>query len=228
MNHCDTPLQQHQAVLFELLQAFDAVCRKHNIPYMLFAGSALGAVRHGGFIPWDDDLDVVMLRPEYERFLAVAERELDLEKYFLQKEFSRHWPMFFSKLRKNNTTCLERYYPRDPLAHQGVYIDIFPCDNLAEGSLMRKLQFLASKLVIAKSLDRRGYLTDSLLKKAFMGLCRFLPLEPVKRFVQQQGKDETELTEWVRRFCKRKWNSEFSREMSRSCTEMVKDWCTQK
>lgn len=49
-----------------------------------------------------------------------------------------------------------------------------------------------------------------------------------RMLMQQQGKDETELTEWVRRFCKRKWNSEFSREMSRSCTEMVKDWCTQK
>lgn len=171
----ETQLLRHQAVLYELLQAFDAVCRKHNIPYMLFAGSALGAVRHGGFIPWDDDLDVVMLRPEYERFLAVAEKELDAENYFLQKEFSEHWPMFFSKLRKNNTACLERYIPRDSETHQGVYMDIFPCDNLAEGNLPRKMQFYASKVVIAKSLDRRGYLTDSRAKKLFMAVCRLAP-----------------------------------------------------
>lgn len=159
--------EKHQAVLYEILQEFDEVCRKHNISYMLFAGSALGAVRHGGFIPWDDDLDVVMFRPEYERFLAVAAQELDREKYYVQKEFLDHWPMFFSKLRKNNTACLERYIPRDPQMHQGVYLDIFPCDNLADGKFMRKLQFYCSKAVIAKSLDRRGYLTDS-LKKSFL------------------------------------------------------------
>lgn len=167
--------EKHQAVLYEILQEFDEVCRKHNISYMLFAGSALGAVRHGGFIPWDDDLDVVMLRPEYERFLAVAAQELDREKYYVQKEFLDHWPMFFSKLRKNNTACLERYIPRDPQMHQGVYLDIFPCDNLADGKFMRKLQFYCSKVVIAKSLDRRGYLTDSLKKKLFMAFCRLLP-----------------------------------------------------
>ena len=187
----DTQLQQHQEVLYELLQAFDAVCRKHQIKYMLFAGSALGAVRHGGFIPWDDDLDVVMLRPEYERFLTVAAQELDSEKYFLQKEFSEHWPMFFSKLRKNGTTCLERYHPKDPLIHQGVYIDIFPCDNLAEGKITRRLQFFASKVVITKALDRRGYLTDSLIKKCFILLCRCLPQAPFRRFAQQRGKSDT-------------------------------------
>lgn len=179
MNNCtESLLGKHQKVLYELLEVFDAVCRKHGISYMLFAGSALGAVRHQGFIPWDDDLDVVMLRREYERFLAVAQEELDGEKYFLQREFSRHWPMFFSKLRKNNTTCLERYIPRDPELHQGVYIDIFPCDDLADGKLMRKLQFYASKVVIAKSLDRRGYLTDSWKKKLFMAACRLLPRKP--------------------------------------------------
>ena len=149
--HSKATLPQHQQALYELLQALDSVCKKHRIRYMLFAGTALGAVRHKGFIPWDDDLDVVMLRPEYERFLAVAGQELDSEKFFLQKEFSEHWPMFFSKLRRNGTTCLERFIPRDPQIHQGVYIDIFPCDNLSDSPLVGKLQFLASKLVIAKA-----------------------------------------------------------------------------
>lgn len=184
-------LQQHQAVLYELLQAFDAVCRKHDIKYMLFAGTALGAVRHAGFIPWDDDLDVVMLRPEYERFMALAPAELNAEKYYLQSEGSPHWPLFFSKLRRNGTTCLERYVPRDAQMHQGVYIDIFPCDNLADGALMRRLQYAASKAVIAKALDKRGYLTDSLLRKSFMLLCRALPEKPLKRFVQHRGNAST-------------------------------------
>lgn len=186
-----TTIEEHQRALFVLLQAFDEVCRKHDIHYMLFAGTALGAVRHKDFIPWDDDLDVVMLRPEYERFLAVAPREIDNEKFYLQIEHSDHWPMFFSKLRMNNTTCLERFVPKDPLIHQGVFMDIFPCDNLSDNPLVRKLQFYASKVVISKSLERRGYLTDSALKKAFMLLCRCLPMAPFKRFVLQRGRGDT-------------------------------------
>lgn len=167
--------QAHQQALVVLLEEFDRVCKQLNIPYVLFAGTMLGAVRHQGFIPWDDDLDVLMLRRDYERFLAEADGVLDRERFFLQKEFSRHWPMFFSKLRLNNTACLEKYHPRDPQTHQGIYIDIFPCDNAAAGHLGRKLQFLASKVVIAKALDRRGYDTDSRKKKLFIRLCRLLP-----------------------------------------------------
>lgn len=167
--------QQHQQALLLLLKEFDRVCRELDIPYILFAGTMLGAVRHEGFIPWDDDLDVLMFRNDYERFLQEANRVLDREKFFLQKEFSDHWPMFFSKLRMNNTTCLEKYHPKDPKIHQGVYIDIFPCDNAAETELGRKFQFLCSKVVIAKSLDRRGYETDNKTKKLFMAICRLLP-----------------------------------------------------
>lgn len=172
----------HQKVLIELLSIFDKICKKYNIAYMLFAGTALGAVRHNGFIPWDDDLDIVMLRCDYDRFLEVAERELDIEKYYLQKEFSAHWPMFFSKLRKNNTACMERYIPKDKETHQGIYIDIFPCDNLSDNPILCKLQFLASKVVIAKSLNKRGYLTDSLLKKFFIFVCCCLPIKFMHRF----------------------------------------------
>ena len=168
--------QLHKDILLDMLQVVDAICQKHNIRYTLFAGTALGAVRHQGFIPWDDDLDIVMLRSDYDRFLEIAETELDQEKYYLQKEFSAHWPMFFSKLRKNNTACIERYIPKDDETHQGIYIDIFPCDNLSDSCVIRKIQFLASKVVIAKSLDRRGYLTDSILKKVFIAVCRCLPL----------------------------------------------------
>ena len=122
-------IQQHQTVLLDMLREVDRICKKHEIPYLLFSGTALGAIRHEGFIPWDDDLDVIMLRCDYRRFLQVAPGELG-ERYFLQAEFSEHWPMFFSKLRKNNTACMERFMPRDPLMHQGVCMDIFPCDNL--------------------------------------------------------------------------------------------------
>lgn len=174
-------LKEHQTVLLELLEEFDRVCKKHNIKYTLFAGSALGAVRHQGFIPWDDDLDVALLREDYERLLELDASEWN-ETYYFQREYSEHWPMHFSKLRKNNTTCLEKYHPKDPKVHQGIYIDVFPCDNAFEDSFARKLQYISSRIVIAKTMSRRGYDTNSVLKKIFIFFCKFLPLGPFRRF----------------------------------------------
>lgn len=188
-------LQEHQQALLVLLKEFDRVCRQLDIPYILFAGSMLGAVRHKGFIPWDDDLDILMLRPDYERFLAEAGPHLD-QRFYLQKEFSEHWPMYFSKLRLNGTTCLEKYHPKDPEIHQGVYIDLFPCDSASDHPLVRRLQFYASKVVIAKALDTRGYDTDSRVKKLFMGFCKLLP----RKFFYEFAKGHGDSTKYVHVF----------------------------
>lgn len=182
-------LEKHQQALNTLLQEFDRVCRLLDIPYVLFAGTLLGSVRHQGFIPWDDDLDVMMLRSDYERFLREADSVLDQEKFFLQKEFSQHWPLFFSKLRLNNTACLEKFHPKDPRMHQGIYMDIFPCDNAAQTEFGRRCQFYASKVVIAKALDKRGYDTDSRVKKLFMAACRLVPMKPFLNLAKAGKKD---------------------------------------
>ena len=179
--------KEHQKALLKLLKAFAAVCEQHNIPYMLYAGTMLGAVRHHGFIPWDDDVDVIMARPAYERFLAIAPTALDQNTFFLQSEYSKHWPMFFSKLRLNNTACMEKYVPKDLEMHQGVYIDIFPFDNLSDNRLERKLQFLASKLVIANGLQKRGYSTKSILKKMVMTFSCILPIQALHEYVMKRG-----------------------------------------
>ncbi len=182
---------RHQHSLLDLLNEFDRVCKILDIPYILFAGTMLGAVRHKGFIPWDDDLDVLMLRDDYERFLEQAPEVIEEEKFFLQKEFSEHWPMFFSKLRLNGTTCLEKFHPKDNQIHQGIYIDIFPCDNAFKSSLGKKLQFFASKVIIAKSLYKRGYETKSFIKKIFMKVCKFLPMRPFM-YIVRSGRNDSE------------------------------------
>lgn len=99
--------------------------------------------------------------------------------------------MFFSKLRLNNTACIEKYHPKDSETHQGVYIDLFPCDNAFNNGFGRKLQFLASKVVIAKSLSERGYETDSKKKKAFMCFCKILP-RPLFLKLTQGGSEKSE------------------------------------
>lgn len=173
-----------------MLKDFDAVCRRHGIRYQLFAGSALGAVRHNGFIPWDDDLDVILSRSEYERFFREAAMDFDPEIYYVQQEHSPHWPMHFSKLRRNGTTCIEKYHPKDPGIHQGVYIDIFPYDNLASSPFQRRLQFAASKVIIAKALWERGYETNNVAKKLFLQVCRLLPRRSMERVCMRR--DDTE------------------------------------
>lgn len=183
------PLTAHQEALVSLLQEFDRVCKALDIPYVLFAGTLLGAVRHQGFIPWDDDLDVLMLRADYDRFLAEAPTVLNTDDFYLQKEFSEHWPMFFSKLRMNGTTCLEKFHPKDKRMHQGIYMDIFPCDDADGTAPGRRTQFAASKVVIAKALDKRGYDTDSTAKKWMMALCRLLPQTPFLKRVKSGRSD---------------------------------------
>lgn len=184
-------LKEHQAVLLELLIEFDRVCKKNNIRYILFAGSSLGAARHRGFIPWDDDLDVALLREDYDKLIRLDPAEWN-ESYYFQGEYSKHWPLHFSKLRKNNTTCLEKYHPKDKKAHQGIYIDVFPIDNASNNKIIRRLQFYASKIVQARSFWKRGYETNSVLKRIIMLLSCILPLKLFKNIVVMPKTNKSE------------------------------------
>ncbi len=115
-------------VQIELLDELDRISKKYNIKYQLFAGTLLGAVRHNGYIPWDDDIDVAMLREDYERFISVCEKELGAD-YFLQTPDLEGSPYPFSKLRKNNTLFVEGNVEHIDI-HHGVFIDVFPMDNV--------------------------------------------------------------------------------------------------
>ena len=131
-------LRRLQLTQLEMLKVIDAVCKEKQIPYSLYAGTLLGAVRHQGFIPWDDDLDVCMSRADYNRFLEAWEA-CKPEGYILQnKENAPDFTQSFSKIRKLNTTyCMEADLNKQ--YHQGVFVDIFPLDRIPEGMLARKM-----------------------------------------------------------------------------------------
>ena len=123
-----TPLQQRE---LELLQLFVRLCEQMQLRYYLVCGTALGAVKYGGFIPWDDDVDVAMPREDYEVFLEKAPSLLP-EGMFLQNyRTDPAFPQIFSKLRNSNTTYIEKSAAALPINH-GIYIDIFPLDGYPE------------------------------------------------------------------------------------------------
>lgn len=117
------------AVALNLLEQLDNVCQKYHIPYYVYYGTLLGAVRHQGFVPWDDDIDVVMFREDYERFQEIAPQEFK-EPYFFQNSYTDQMLWFFSKIRDSRTTAIE--FPARNL-NQGMFIDIFPLDDVPDG-----------------------------------------------------------------------------------------------
>lgn len=180
-----------QLVLLEMLIQIDEICQKNNIKYSLSSGTVLGAVRHKGFIPWDDDLDLMFMRDEYEKFLRIPQEEFTSRGLTLQKEYDKTWPLTFSKVRKNNTTYIERRLDVLEGAHLGVYIDIFPVDNLSDNSVYATMQWHIFHLLAAKCLGKRGYKTNLLKKKFAMSISRFLPVEPMLKFVKNERDTDT-------------------------------------
>ncbi len=132
-------LRTLQLTELEMLKEVDRICRKYHIRYSLDGGTLLGAVRHNGFIPWDDDADVVMLRPEYKKFYRACKKELDTERFFLQDfRTDENYRWGYSKMRRNGTVFL-----REGQEHggwnQSVFIDIFVYDRVPDGFLWRRL-----------------------------------------------------------------------------------------
>lgn len=151
-------LRQLQVTQLEILKVFDKFCREHNLKYSLYAGSLLGAVRHKGFIPWDDDLDVCMSRSDYGKFLELWQKT-PVEGYILQnKENSKYFDQSFSKIRKDHTTFLQDEWQIGN-HHTGIFLDIFPIDRIPNGKLKRaifkwhcmKYQLLTREFVPPKS-----------------------------------------------------------------------------
>lgn len=122
-------MNELQQCEFELLKIFVELCNKYKLKYFLVCGSALGAIKYKGFIPWDDDIDVGMPRSDYEIFLQKAQQDLP-QKIFLQNyRTDKYFPHVFTKLRNSDTTMIEANMAHLKMNH-GIYIDIFPLDGV--------------------------------------------------------------------------------------------------
>jgi len=125
----------------DILDEVDRVCHKLGLRYYIIAGTLLGAIRHGGFIPWDDDLDIVMPRKDYEVFLKECNNHIS-DDFFCQSRYNLEvFPNNFSKVRIKNTTFVERdLVAVDDRMQMGIYIDVFPLDDAKKEEGIQKFQ----------------------------------------------------------------------------------------
>ncbi len=128
-------LRNIQKMDFYVLKEIKRVCEKNNIPYFLIGGTLIGAIRHKGFIPWDDDIDIAMLRPDFERFLEVCKTDLGQE-FFLQTPLneSNCADYGLARIRLNETKIIIESRKSAKL-HEGFYVEVFPYDKLPDNKI---------------------------------------------------------------------------------------------
>jgi len=166
-------LKALQNKILEIVKYFDDFCRKNDITYYLMGGSALGAMRHSGFIPWDDDFDVFMDHINYQKFLNIVDDELDKEKFYFQSEDTEEWPMYFSKIRMNGTTFIEEDV-RDRDMHHGIYIDIMCLNNSSEIKIVRYMQYLSARILNTRALVEKGYISNTKFKTVALIISKYI------------------------------------------------------
>ena len=174
-----------QGKILEVMKYIDGLCRANGIEYYLMGGTALGAVRHGGFIPWDDDLDIFMTPAEYEKFKAVFEREAS-DLFVLQEWRTTKKYLEYAKVRMNGTTFIEEQFRDRTNMHHGIYVDIMILHKVPKGRLVQKLVYYESKFVTLYALSQRGWKPKTRGQAVMLGLLKFLPCRLMARIAYRR------------------------------------------
>ena len=148
-------LRHLQLVILGIMKDIDRLCRENDIEYYLLGGSAIGAIRHQGFIPWDDDLDIIMTPDNYRKFLEVCRKQLDSEKYYMM-EGLKDWPLNFTKIKLKGTHLKEIGGVFD-MNHDGIYLDVFKLENAPSGKLSQTFQYVLAKYFLCFQLSVRTF-----------------------------------------------------------------------
>lgn len=167
-------VKQVQEKILEIMKYIDALCRRRDITYYIMGGTALGAVRHGGFIPWDDDLDIFMTPSEYEKFKKVFEKE-NSPLFVLQEWRTTPNYLEYAKVRMNGTTFIEESFKDRKDLHQGIYVDIMILHKVPENRMIQKLVYYESKFVTLYALSQRNWKPKTKAQAVVLKSLHFMP-----------------------------------------------------
>ena len=189
-------LRKLQLVQQEILDEIVRICNKNDLKYYLVGGTLLGAVRHKGFIPWDDDLDIAMPRYDYDKFIEICKTQLGEQYYLHSFETDDKYWLIFAKLRKKNTVLNERN-----IAHldvpKGIYVDIFPFDNAVNpNSFSQKIKTKIIKSLYSIIVSKVGVIVKKERASKFVaGLFKFVSIKRLSvlanKLMRNKNKKET-------------------------------------
>lgn len=165
-------LQKLQKIELKILADVDKICDENNLTYYIIGGTLLGAVRHGGFIPWDDDIDIVMYREDYNKLIEILQKA-HKDKYFIQTfDTDPYYTRYVAKVRLKGTVLIEKSQSKSK-SKGGVYIDIFPLDNVRHrDSIDLRLRGMMVRCLFAYKTIR--YHSESSTSKIKLFLSKFL------------------------------------------------------
>lgn len=176
---CGVSLQDIHQVQMEILDVVDKICKENQIQYFLSGGTLLGAVRHKGFIPWDDDIDLWMTRKNFEKFKKVIKTRMP-EEYFPEDYFSKEMcPLSILKIEKRGTRFVEGVFAHVPLSHC-IYIDIFPLDKVwkpvykLQTAALIKLQAIRDYKIRGVGKNEGNRIKDIVYSAVSLTMCRYL------------------------------------------------------
>ena len=160
-------LPEIKQIMLSILVDFDEFCKKHDLTMWLYAGTLLGAVRHKGYIPWDDDIDVCMSRKDYNKLISMADK-IDPKYELFEHSLNKKYRYPFAKLSLKNTSCVEFHNPKFCGVKLGLYIDIFPIDFVGN-TMEESLEFCTkNNELVQKSLCYLNFpLEGNIFKKAY-------------------------------------------------------------
>ena len=148
------------ACLLVIVREIKRVCDKNKIPYFMLAGTLLGAVRHKGFIPWDDDMDFGMMRSDYNEFIEACERDLDKEHFFIQRtETDPMFGKFYIRVLLKDT-FLDYDLIKETKQMKALFVDVFPYDNIPSSKIKQKIQSFKINFALRLLKKKLGYRFD--------------------------------------------------------------------
>lgn len=171
-------LKEAQAIMVLIMKEVHRICENNNIKYFLEGGTLLGAIRHKGFIPWDDDLDISMPREDYEKFIKIAPRELSSEFFMQTIDTDPYYNLYHIplKIRHNGSVFVEEQEDNKRYRN-GIYIDIFPIDRIPESKFKYRVQAKLSKFLLLMKMNistRDAYSLKFFVRTGFQLLGRLI------------------------------------------------------